>query len=131
MATDHHQDYCNGISTIDVLTIDVSTIDVLTIGIRQVQNGVLYFCTRCSFVVEPTNYMDTLITHNIYDPSAYLSWSNINVHDPIKTTVFGVTLKQSKTDPFCKGVNLFLGRMSSALCLVVALLNYLVTRGLS
>ena len=50
------------------------------------------------------------------------------VHDPIRPTVVGVTLKQSRTDPFCKGVNLFLGKMSSDLCLVVALLNYLSTR---
>ena len=35
----------------------------------------------------------------------------------------------SKTDPFRRGINLFLGRKSSDLCPVMAILNYLVVRG--
>ena len=40
-----------------------------------------------------------------------------------------VTIKQSKTDPFCKGIDLYIGRTGNDLCPVAALLNYLVERG--
>lgn len=40
-----------------------------------------------------------------------------------------VTIKQSKTDPFRKGVNLFLGRTGTEICPVQALLGYMVGRG--
>ena len=40
-------------------------------------------------------------------------------------------IKASKTDPFRKGVDIFLGRTSNSLCLVAALLAYLVIRSKS
>ena len=40
-----------------------------------------------------------------------------------------VTIKQSKTDMFRRGVDLFLGKIASDLFLVAALHNYLVVRG--
>ena len=40
-------------------------------------------------------------------------------------------IKSSKTDPFRKGVNLFLGRTGSDLCPVAAMLDYLCMRGMS
>ena len=44
-------------------------------------------------------------------------------------TVMRVSIKQSKTDPFLKGIHLFLGKTSTDLCPVTALLSYLVLRG--
>ncbi len=40
-----------------------------------------------------------------------------------------VTIKQSKTDPFRQGVNLFVGRTGTDLCPVAAVLDYLQYRG--
>ena len=40
-----------------------------------------------------------------------------------------VVLKASKTDPFRKGVSVFLGRNDTALCPVAAVLDYMVRRG--
>ena len=39
------------------------------------------------------------------------------------------TIKQSKTDPFRKGINLFVGRTNSALCPVAAILDFFCVRG--
>ena len=64
-----------------------------------------------------------------YDPSVHLNRSDIAVDNPSRPTVMRVTIKQSKTDPFRRGVNLFLGRTSSDLCPIVAMLNYLLVRG--
>lgn len=44
-------------------------------------------------------------------------------------SVARITIKQSKTDPFCKGVPLFVGRTHNSLCPVAALLDYLMVRG--
>ena len=52
-----------------------------------------------------------------YDPSAHLSFSDVAIDDPQNPSIMRVHLKTSKTDPFRKGVDVFLGRtpMSSAL----------------
>ena len=53
-----------------------------------------------------------------YDPGAHLSVRLDSTGDP---HVAQVNIKASKTDPFRKGVSLFLGRTGSVLCPVLAL----------
>ena len=64
-----------------------------------------------------------------YDPGAHLSFGDIAVDDPSSASFLRVRIKQSKTDPFRKGVDLFLGRTGSDICPVAALLSYLACRG--
>ncbi len=49
--------------------------------------------------------------------------------NPENPQVLRVTIKQSKTDPFRKGIDLYLGKTAADLCPVRAVLNYLVVRG--
>lgn len=63
-----------------------------------------------------------------YDPSIHLNRSDIAVDNPRKPTVLRVTIKQSKTDPFRRGIDLFLGKTATDLCPVKAMLNYLLVR---
>ena len=63
-----------------------------------------------------------------YDPGAHLSITDIAFDHPTRPNMLKVTLKQSKTDPFRRGVNLFVGATGSDLCPVAALLDYLVVR---
>ena len=71
----------------------------------------------------------TVPSDTTYDPTVHLSQSNIPVDNPAAPMVIQVAIKQSKTDPFRQGVNIFFGRTSTDLCPVAALLNYLVVRG--
>ena len=64
-----------------------------------------------------------------FDPSVHLCVGDIAIDDPAQPSMLRVTIKQSKTDPFRKGVQLFVGRTSSPLCLVAAVLDYLTVRG--
>ena len=64
-----------------------------------------------------------------YDPGAHLSFNDIAVDDPLAPRVLKVSIKQSKTDPFRRGVDLFMGRTGTEVCPVKALLGYLVVRG--
>ena len=64
-----------------------------------------------------------------YDSAIHLSVGDIAVDNPSAPTVMRVLIKQSKTDPFRKGVHLFVGRTSSEVCPVAAMLKYLVARG--
>ena len=66
-----------------------------------------------------------------YDPSAHLSMKDVSVDDSRRPTLLQIRIKQSKTDPFRMGVNLYVGRTFSLLCPVMALLDYLVVRGSS
>ena len=50
-----------------------------------------------------------------YDPSVHLSVQDIAADDLKSLSVLHVMIKQSKTDPFRKGVDLFIGKTGSPL----------------
>ena len=64
-----------------------------------------------------------------YDPQVHLSVGDIAVDDGRSPSLLRISIKQSKTDPFRKGVDLFIGRTGTDLCPLAALLDYLRTRG--
>ena len=64
-----------------------------------------------------------------YDPSVHLSFADIAVDVPVRPSFVRVAIKQSKTDPFRRVVDLFLGRTGNELCPAGAILNFLVARG--
>ena len=59
-----------------------------------------------------------------FDASAHLAWGDLAVDDPGQPNVLSVQIKASKTDPFRKGITLFVGKISSGLCPVSAMLAY-------
>ena len=71
----------------------------------------------------------TIPSQAAYDPTVHLSFADIAVDDPAKPSIIQLTIKQSKTDPFRQGVNIYLGSTGTTLCPVTALLNFLVKRG--
>ena len=64
-----------------------------------------------------------------YDPTVHLNRKDVAVDNVENPSVLRLTIKQSKTDPFRKGMNLFMGKTSTDICPVAAMLNYLVVRG--
>ena len=66
-----------------------------------------------------------------FDESAHLSVKDIAVDDVENPSMMQVRVKQSKTDPFRRGVNLYVGRTGADLCPVSAMLDYLNVRGMS
>ena len=71
----------------------------------------------------------TVPTEKVYDPSVHLSVGDIAVDDVRRPSLLRVTIKQSETDSFRKGINLFVGRTNSVLCPVAAVLDFLCVRG--
>ena len=65
-----------------------------------------------------------------YDPSVHLSINDISVDDSKNPSMMSIKIKQSKTDPFPKGISLFVGKTYSALCPISAMLSYLCARGM-
>ena len=64
-----------------------------------------------------------------FDPAVHLAFGDVAVDDPANPTLVRVTLKQSKTDQYRRGVDVFLGRTYNDLCPVAALLAYIAVRG--
>lgn len=64
-----------------------------------------------------------------FDPGQHLSFADIAVDDPTSPRTISIRIKQSKTDPFRKGVTVVVGKTDTSLCPVAALLAYLVLRG--
>ena len=66
----------------------------------------------------------TVPSQSGYDPDCHLSYGDITVDSPRNPQVIRVAIKQSKTDPFRKGIDLYVGRTSTDVCPVKALLCY-------
>ena len=60
-----------------------------------------------------------------YDASIHLSFSDITVDSRGNPRLLQVTIKHSKTDPFRRGVNIYLGATDSAICPISGILPYL------
>ena len=65
-----------------------------------------------------------------FDPAVHLGIGDVAVDDPWVPSVVRIRIKQSKTDPFRKGIDLFVGKTASAVYPVAALLDYLQERGM-
>ena len=66
-----------------------------------------------------------------FDLGANLNVGDLTVDQVAAPTIIRVSIKQSKTDPFQRGFDLFLGKSGSDLCPLSAILNYLVVRGVA
>ena len=64
-----------------------------------------------------------------YDPGAHLSYGDVSLDSNENPSLARVSIKASKTDPFRKGVAVYLGRTNNDLCPVTALAAYLAVRG--
>ena len=63
-----------------------------------------------------------------YDPEVHLSLADLAVDSHTNPTLIRVRIKQSKTDPFRLGADIFLGASSAPICHVQALVNYIAVR---
>ena len=86
--------------------------------------------TLCFFAFLRAGEISTPSTTS-YDPATNLCMADIAVDEPLSPSVLHVTIKQSKTDPFRKGVQLSIGRTGTRLCPVAALLDFVAARGTS
>ena len=64
-----------------------------------------------------------------FDESCHLSFGDVRVDSHSSPQFLEVRIKASKTDPFRKGVTVYLGRTDGAICPVAASLAYMVSRG--
>ena len=71
----------------------------------------------------------TIPSQDTFDDAVHLSFNDISVDDKQNPKVIAIRIKQSKTDPFRKGVTLMLGKTENKVCPVSALLPYLAIRG--
>jgi len=71
----------------------------------------------------------TVPSINDYDPTVHLSFQDIAIDSHTSPTVVRISIKQSKTVPFCKGIQLFLGTTDHTICPIKAILPYLALRG--
>ncbi len=66
-----------------------------------------------------------------YDAEGHLSEGDVTLDSVTKPSVVRVVIKASKTDPFRKGVAVYLGKTDNDLCPVAALTAYMAVRGRS
>lgn len=55
---------------------------------------------------------------------------NVAVDDKKLPTSIRIHIKQSKTDPFRKGIDIFVGRTRTELCPVAVMLDFLRAKGM-
>ena len=70
----------------------------------------------------------TVPTAQGYDPQVHLNLQDLAVDDPACPTLFCLRIKQSKTDPFRQGADIYLGATRGSICPVQALVEYIAVR---
>ena len=68
-------------------------------------------------------------SESTFNPLSHLCFSDVKVDNQSTPSAIQVTIKASKTDPFCQGVTLHIGVAGGPLCPVAAVLSYMVARG--
>ena len=63
-----------------------------------------------------------------FDPAQHLTYDDIAVDSKQQPSFITVNIKQSKTDPFRKGVTIVVGHAVGPLCPLVAVLTYMALR---
>ena len=71
----------------------------------------------------------TVPTQAAYDPEEHLSLPDIAIDNRLSPSVVQVKIKQSKTDPFRQGMQLYLGKTDEDICPITGILPYLAIRG--
>ena len=64
-----------------------------------------------------------------FDPSSNLAYGDVLCDSQFPPQFLEVRIKASKTDPFRKGVSVYLGRSGTDICPVAAVLDYMTRRG--
>ena len=70
----------------------------------------------------------TIPSPQSYDSSVHLSLSDLAVDSHTTPSIIRLRIKQSKTDPFRQGVDIFLGATNADICPVQAMLQFLAVR---
>ena len=70
----------------------------------------------------------TVSTPRAYDPDVHLNLSDLALDNHSNPSVIQLRIKQSKTDPFREGINIFLGKTDGAICPVQAVIKYITVR---
>ena len=71
----------------------------------------------------------TISSEASYDAGAHLNFADVAIDNPSNPSILRLRLKASKTDPFQRGVDIFIGRTHNELCPIEAMLAYLAKRG--
>ena len=71
----------------------------------------------------------TVPSASSYDKEVHLNLHDLATDSHICPSLFRVRLKQSKTDPFRQGADIYLGATGATICPVRALWSYLAKRG--
>jgi hypothetical protein len=70
----------------------------------------------------------TVPTLQSFDVRKHLSWGDVAIDNPQAPQTLRINLKQSKTDQFSSGVEVYVGRTGCALCPVAGVLAYMAIR---
>ena len=70
----------------------------------------------------------TVPSTETYDPEVRLNLVDLALDSHVEPTVARIRIKQSKTDPFRQGVDIFLGRTEAAICPVTTIIHYIGIR---
>ncbi len=66
---------------------------------------------------------------NGFDSTRHLAYGDVRTDSQSHPRLLEVRIKASKTDPFRRGVSIYIGRTDGPLCPVAAILSYLIRRG--
>ena len=104
-------------------------LNVLSKGTPTYHNTMMWAACCTAFFGFLRSSEFTVQSQEHYNPTVHLSLADVAVDRRSSPQVIQLRIKQSKTDPFRQGINLYLGKTGKEICPIKALLPYLVLRG--
>jgi len=93
-------------------------------------NNIMLWAACCPALFSFLRVSDfTVPNYESYDESSHLSLKDLSIDSHVNPCLIKLTIKQSKTDPFRKDINIYLGTTDSSTCPVSGILPYLAARG--
>ena len=65
-------------------------------------------------------------SNRAFDPAVHLAYADVRIDSQVSPQMLEVRLKASKTDPFRRGVTIYIGRTGDGLCPVAAALDSMI-----
>lgn len=99
------------------------------ISIPGTYNGIMLWAAACTGFFGFLRAGEfTVPSAQAYDKEVHLNLNDLAIDSHTNPSVIRLRIKQSKTDPFRKGADIYLGATKAAICPVQALIAYLAVR---
>ena len=111
------------------VTDDIMVAIFRALDLRLLEHCMFWAACNLAYFGFPHSAEFTVLNLGSFSPTIHLDGADITVHSDTSPSCLRIRIKASKTDLFCKGCFMYIGKGEFPLCVIHSLLAYLSLRG--